>query len=116
MNQVNSFVGFVFMVSLAAVLQFFLPWWSLVIPCFAISFLFGRSGLSSFISGFLAIALLWICTALVIQFQTGSGLPQQISMLFPGKSIFILYFLTGLTGGLTGAMSSLSGYLVRRIL
>lgn len=116
MNQVNSFIAFVLMISLAAAFQFFLPWWSLVIPCFAISFLFGKSGISSFISGFLAIALLWVCTAFIIQFQTGSGLPQQISMLFPGKSIIILYLLTGITGGLTGAMSSLSGYLVRRIL
>lgn len=115
MNQVNSFVSFLIMVLLAAALQFFLPWWSLVFPCFLMSFLFGKSGFSSFVAGFFAIAILWIGTGLLIQTQTSSGLPQQISMLFPGKSIAVLYLLTGLTGGLTGGMSSLSGFLVRRI-
>lgn len=100
----------------ALLLQSFLPWWSLTIPCAAVGFLYGRSGLSSFWVGFLSIAFLWVAMAAWIQNQTGSALPGQISNLFPGKSVFVLFLLTGLAGGLSGGSATLSGYLVRRLL
>ena len=114
MNQSNSIFLFSIMILLAAVLQFFLPWWTMAISCAMVGFAFGRSGASSFSIGFLSIALLWTGTALWINKQTGSGLPDQIGLLFPGKSMVVLYVLTALVGGLTGGSASLTGYLLRK--
>ena len=116
MNQMNYFLQLTIIAVLALVLQSFLPWWSLTIPCAVIGFLYGRSGTSSFLVGFVSIALLWTGLAAWIQNQTGSLLPAQISNLFPGKSVIILFVLTAVVGGLTGGFSTLTGYLLRRLL
>jgi len=95
---------------LCFLVQTWLPWWTLVIPCFAISFLAGRSGFGSFISGFFAIGLLWLGMSFYIDWATASTLSQKIAQLFPGKSVMVLRALMVLVGGLTGGFASLSGY------
>lgn len=115
-----SKLNFVFQVFsnllLAALIQFYLPWWTVVVPCAAIAFFYGHSGKSAFLTGLLATALLWIGMALWISSETQSTLPAQISNLFPGKSAFVLYLLTAITGGLTGGFASLTGYSFRRLI
>jgi len=115
MSKNNILIQAVSTLILAGLFQLFLPWWTLVIPCLVISFLYGQSGRSSFITGLLSVGLLWVGLALWISQQTQSALPAQISNLFPGKSGIILLSLTGLVGGLTGGLASLTGYLIRRL-
>jgi hypothetical protein len=116
MSAKNFFIQVLSNLVLAGLFQFFLPWWTVVIPCAAIAFFYGHSGKSSFLTGFLSTALLWIGLALWISGGTQSALPAQISNLFPGKSDVVLFMLTGLTGGLTGGFASLTGYLFRRLI
>jgi hypothetical protein len=94
----------------SALLQFMFPWWSLMFPTIAVSYLTGRGAGSSFIAGFLAIGLLWLSLSLYIDWSTGSMLSQKIAQLFPGKSLIVVRLLTVLVGGLTGGLASLTGY------
>ena len=93
--------------------QMWLPWWTLVIPCMAVSLLAGRNGAASFFAGFLAVGLLWLGMSLYIDMTTSSMLSQKIAMIFPGKSVMVLRLITVLVGGLTGGFASLSGYWVK---
>jgi hypothetical protein len=115
MSKKNILIQAISTLFLAGLFQLFLPWWTMVIPCFVIGFLFGHSGKIAFTTGLLSVGLLWVGLALWISQQTHSALPGQISNLFPGKSGFVLLTLTGLVGGLTGGLASLTGYLFRRL-
>ena len=99
----------------SALLQFWLPWWSLVFPAIAVSYITGRGAGSSFIAGFLAIGLLWLGLSLYIDWSTGSMLSQKVAQLFPGKSVMVLRLLTVLVGGLTGGLASLFGYSIKTL-
>jgi hypothetical protein len=94
----------------SALLQFVLPWWSLIFPAIAVSYLTGRGAGSSFIAGFLAIGLLWLAVSLYIDWSTGSMLSQKIAQLFPGKSVLVLRLIMVLVSGLTGGLASVTGY------
>jgi hypothetical protein len=99
----------------SALLQFWLPWWSLIIPAIAMSYMTGRGAGSSFIAGFLAIGLLWLGLSLYIDWSTGSMLSQKIAQLFLGKSVLVLRLLMLLVGGFTGGLASLSGYSLKAL-
>jgi hypothetical protein len=110
-------IRFIFLAAAGAFLfQFFLPWWSLSIPCLAVGFLYGTTGTGSFLKGFLAVALLWTGAAFIISYTSGSSLPVQISGLFPGKAVGVIYLITALVGGLTGGFSALTGQQLRKII
>jgi hypothetical protein len=96
-------------------MQSLLPWWTLVLPCLAVSFLMGRSGTGSFFAGFFGVGLLWLGLSLYIDWATASPLSQKIAVLFPGKSVLLLRAITVLVGGLVGGFASLSGYSVKAV-
>lgn len=112
----NRFIQILATALLALGFQYFLPWWTLSIPCAIIAFLYGNKAGQSFVNGLIAIAGLWVIAAGVIVLTTGSTLPAQIGGLFPGASSITMFMLTGIAGGLTGGLSALTGYLVRRLL
>ena len=101
---------------LALAFQYFLPWWTLSIPAALVAFFYGNKAGQSFVNGSIAIAGLWLVTAGVILLTTGSTLPAQIGGLFPGASSISVFVLTAIAGGLTGGLSALSGYLLRRLI
>ena len=95
------------------ILQSFLPWWTMTVGAFGLGYFFNSTGLKSFLSGFLGIGLLWIIMAWVIDSQTSSILSEKIAQLFPGKSVILLFLFTGLVGGLSGGLASLTGSLLQ---
>lgn len=104
-----------FILAGSALLQFWLPWWSLIFPAIAVSYIFGRGSGSSFIAGFLGIGLLWLGLSLYIDWSTGSALSQKIAQLFPGQSVLLLRLITVLVGGLTGGVASVTGYSIKSL-
>lgn len=90
--------------------QLWLPWWTLIFPCFLLSYVTSRSGIGSFFAGFLSVAVLWLTYSLYIDWDTSSMLSQKVAMIFPGNSVWVVRGLTMLVGGLTGGFASLSGY------
>jgi hypothetical protein len=90
-------------------LQSFLPWWTMAIGAFIISFLIGNNGTLSFLAGFLGVGLLWLGMTYYIDFTTESILSEKLNQLLPVNSML----LTFLIGGIVGGFASLTGALLR---
>jgi cell division protein FtsX len=81
----------------------------MAIGAFLVGFVFSNSGFKSFLSGFIAIGLLWLGLALYVDNATHSILTEKISQLFPLN----LFVLTTLIGGLVGGFASMTGALLK---
>jgi hypothetical protein len=101
--------------ALCLLLQYFLPWWTLVIGAFLGGYLFGRKGRVSFLAGLLGVGMLWLLTALWIDIQTQSILTEKIARLLLVKNPVLLFLVTALIGGLPGGFAALTGTLVIRL-
>jgi len=98
-----------FIITVCFILQYFLPWWTLVIGAGLGGYLFGTNGWTSFLSGFIGVGLLWLVTAMVVDMQTNSILTEKVAQLFPTKTPALLMVLTAVVGGLTGGFAALTG-------
>ena len=103
----------VLIAGISAVIQLFLPFWSVAIVSFLVCLILGGNGFVSFLSGFLAIVLLWAAVALIIDTQTASILSSKIAYVLPlNGSISLLVLITILIGGLVGGFGALTGTLL----
>ncbi len=94
---------------LCLVLQYFFPWWTLVIGAFAAGYYAGNKAFMAFLAGFLGVALLWLVAALVIDLQTQSILTDKVAQLFPTKTPALLLLLTAVVGGLLAGFAGMTG-------
>ena len=102
-----------FTIALCFMLQYFLPWWTLVIGALAGGYLFGNKGWIAFLSGLVGVGLLWFLAAMVIDIQTQSILTEKVAKIFPTKTPALLFFVTSIIGGLPGGFASLTGALLK---
>lgn len=99
---------------LCLALQYFLPWWTLVIGAFAAGYWAGNKGFISFLAAFLGVFLLWLATAMIIDTQTHSILTEKVAQMFPTKTPLLLMLLTALVGGLPAGFAGLAGALIKK--
>lgn len=100
----------------AAIVQMFLPWWSVAIIGVIIGYVFGNAPGWAFLAGLLAVGLLWLTYAGWLDMQNDSLLSGKVAQLFPTGKVAILYLLTALVGGLTGGLAAMTGSLLQRAL
>jgi hypothetical protein len=95
----------------------YLPWWWTVaiIPFLVVSVFKPIRSTYAFLSGFIAIFLLWSSTAFVIDYKNDHMLANSLAKLFNLPHSFLLIIITGLVGGLVGGFSSLSGSYFRKL-
>lgn len=88
-------------------------YWDFAIIAFLVSFFINANGWSSFLSGLIAVAVLWT----VLNYLTVSSGHQEfvanIGQLLKINSIDTLIFITALMGGLVAGMSALTGSMAR---
>lgn len=113
MDSLKVLLKIGFTLILAFLFQTMFPWWSIVIASFLISLIISTKGLSSFIAGFLGIALLWFFTATIIDIKTSSILTERIAAIFSLPNAWILILVTALIGGLVGGFGALTGCYLR---
>ncbi len=106
-------IQFILTLLLAFVFESFLPWWTVAIAGALGAFLVGAP--YHFLCGFLAVALLWLAKAFIIDLQAAQSLAEQVATLLMLKHKWMLYALTGLLGGLAGGLGAWSGTHVTRI-
>ena len=94
----------------------YFTWWSFAVAALAISALIPQRPGLSFLSGFLALFLLWGLLALVIDLPNNSILSSKIAQVLPlnGSSV-LLILVTGLVGGLVGGMAALTGSFLQKM-
>lgn len=97
------------------ILQQLVAPWIVVIIAALISMLIQAKTSSAFLGGFVAISLLWMCKATIIDVSTDSILSAKVSALLGLKSTTLLIILTGIVGGLLGGLGAASGQQILRI-
>jgi uncharacterized membrane protein (Fun14 family) len=100
---------------LVALCQWFLPWYSLVIPTFIIGFLSkNRKGFQMFVVGFFAVFLLWMLYISILSINNQFILANRLSVLFfKHQWNFLLIFTSSFIGGLVGGSATITGHYLR---
>ena len=94
---------------------FYLPWWSIALAAFVVSVLIPQRAGVAFISGFLAVFLLWFVFAFMISSSNGHLLGRKIAMVvLKTGSAAALIFLSALTGALVAGFAALTGSYTRK--
>ena len=94
----------------------YLPWWGIALAAFLVSALVPQRPGLSFLSGFLALFLLWASLAWAMDAANNSILSVKIAQILPlGGSSFLLILVTALVGALVGGGAALTAsYLFRK--
>lgn len=95
---------------------FFFPWWSIAIAAFIVSALIPQKPFIAFLSGFLALFLLWGGLAFFMDMKNEHILSGKIAeILFKTPSGSLLILVTGVVGGLVAGLAALTGSFVRKL-
>jgi hypothetical protein len=110
---------FLISIILTALLSFFsglwFPWWGIAIVAFAVATAIPQSSSKAFVSGFLALFILWGGLAWCINIQNQGILSRKIALILPlSGSSFLLILVTALLGALVAGSAALSGSLLRQ--
>lgn len=89
-------------------------WWLIIVDAFVAALFFGRSAGQAYLSGFVAVALVWFGQAFYIDVQNEHLLIAKIGDLF-SLSPELLFAVTAVIGGLVAGFAALSGYSVRAL-
>ena len=112
-----KFLVSIFLIALTGfALGLYLPWWTVAIASFLVSFFLYQKPLTSLLTGFLGIFLLWAAITIVRSSANEHILAHRMSMfILKNDSPYMLIFLTAFIGGIIGGLGALSGSLLRRI-
>ncbi len=100
---------------LSLVTGIFLPWWVISLAAALVGVLIPQRPIMAFLSGFVALFLLWGLMAWGIDSANGSILSQRIAQILPlDGSPFLLILVTGFVGALVGGMAALTGSYLKR--
>ena len=101
---------------LSAILENFLPWWTIAPVSFIVAYLFKLKWHNAFLAGFLGLFLLWAGMAFFIDHSNEHILSDKVSVLF-FKSVkpFAVVIMSGVIGGLVAGFGGLAGsFLVKK--
>ena len=110
---------FIISLLLMALLSFtaclYLDWWSIAIACFVVAALIRQRPGIAFLTGFLALFLLWGGLSFWISNNNGHLLAHKVSiLLFKTDNPYLLIIITGFIGAIVGALAALTGSLLRK--
>ena len=110
------FVSLFLIVLLAFVSGLFLPWWTIAVVSFIVSVLIPQKPRRAFLTGFLALGLLWAVLSLWIDTRNEHILSHKLATVLPfsGSSLIMILF-TALVGALVAGFASLTGSYMRMV-
>lgn len=101
------------LLSFAACLYF--PWWSIAIVAFIVAALIAQSAGMSFLTGFLALFLLWGVLSFWISSSNEHILAHKVSLvILKIDSPYLLMLATALIGGLVAGFAAMTGSFLRK--
>ncbi len=92
-----------------------LPWWGVALPASVLGGWLGRKGPSSFGAGFLGVGALWLGQALYIHIANEGILATRLAETLSLSHPLLLILATALAGGLAGGLSTLTGFLLKKL-
>ncbi len=112
----NFFFSVIIIITACALLERFLPWWIITLPAFAVGFFYEQKSSIAFLSGFVALFILWSSYAFFLSAANDNLLAVKVAELLPLKgSVIGLLIVTGVVGGLVSGFASLSGNLAAKL-
>ena len=105
---------FIVILILSFLLQMVLPWWIIVIICFATCGLIGKTGKIALWAPFFAILLLWTGMTLFKSLPNNNVLAIRVAQMFGIQTWWLILVLTALLGAFTAAISGYCGYHFRK--
>jgi uncharacterized membrane protein YhaH (DUF805 family) len=104
------------LLSFAIGLFTFLPWFSFVICAFIVALAVHQKPLKAFGAGFIAVFVLWIILAAIMDSANEHILSKKVAAILPlGGSYIALLIVTGIVGGLLAGMGALTGSYLRKV-
>lgn len=102
---------------LTALLSFagalFFPWWVIAVAAFVVAVSIPQKPLRAFLTGFLALFLLWGIQSYIIDAQNQHILSSKVAELLKLNSYVLMILITALVGGIVSGMASLTGSFLR---
>jgi hypothetical protein len=93
----------------------YFPWWTIAPIAFIVSLVIPQRPVPSFLSGFLALFLLWGGLALAADLANDSILSAKVASLLPlGGSTYALVLVTAVVGALVGGGGALTAAFLRK--
>ncbi len=108
-------IKLIIIVVVAMIFQPLVPWWSVMVIAFLVSWLIPSSGLSSFFSGFIGIGALWFWKAWQISDDSESELVNHITALFNLADPVQLLLVTALAGAISAGFGGLTGHTFKKL-
>ena len=106
----KSLTSIVLIILLSFYACLYFPWWSIAIVAFIVSALIPQRPWVSFLSGFIALFLLWVGLSFWISTNNDHILAHRVSLLiFKTESTFLLILVTALIGALVAGFGALTG-------
>jgi len=109
---------FIASICLTALLGFsiclYMNWWAIAIAAFLVAVCIHQKPLNSFLTGFIALFLLWGILSWVIDIKNEQVLSHKLSAVLPfGGSVFLMILVTALIGGLVAGFAAMAGSYLR---
>ena len=100
---------FILILVLAAIVQLFLPWWSMPLLAIILAYTLNVKPAPAFLGGFLAAALLWGAYALYINMANDGIMSNRIGQLFGGLGGNVMVIISAVFGGVFTGLAGLVG-------
>lgn len=92
-----------------------LPWWLFAVTSLIVGVAVPQKPGKAFLSGFLALFLLWVLLASMKDMANHHLLSVKVAKVLPlGGSYIALILVTGIVGGLVSGLAALTGSYARR--
>ncbi len=92
----------------------FLPWWFIGVAGFIVAVVVPQRSFLAFLSGFLALVVLWGAQSFFIDLQNNHILATRVAGILPlGKSYIALIAVTAFIGGIVAGLAALTGSYLR---
>jgi hypothetical protein len=97
------------------ILMAFTPWWIVAVIGFIVSLLTGLKPAQAFLSGLIAVSIIWIITIVIADSGNQISVAEMMSEVIGGLPPTAVIIVTGLIGGIVSGFGAMSGVYARYI-
>lgn len=109
------FISLILTMLLSFAACLFFPWWSIAITAFIVAALIPQKPFKAFLTGFIALFLLWGALSFWISNNNDHILAHKVSqLLLKMDNPYLLILTTALIGALVAGFSALAGSYLRK--
>ena len=103
-------INFIATITLAILLSFFLPWWSIMTAALTTALFIPLKRTAVFFVPFIAILLFWVVYSYILSSSNDFTLAKRIAVLLPlDGNPYVLMLVTGIVGGLAAGIAAIFG-------